>query len=184
MLHLYNPRIAVVDTEDIEVPVTSLRGARVDVDNRRAGRVVVVLCVLSLVAAIAVLTAAGIDKNAQISQLRAQGVAVEMTVTRCLGLLGGSGSNEAGYACRGTYSVGGLHYNEAIPGNVFRAPGSKVRAVTVLSDPELVSTASEVAGEHPSWRVFLFPTILFALLALTVGVLAKRNGRAAPRPLG
>jgi len=87
--------------------VTTLRGAAVDVDARRVARVLVGACLLALAALSATFFVVGASKNAQITDLREHGVPVEVTVTRCLGLLGGSGSNDAGYACRGSFTIGG-----------------------------------------------------------------------------
>jgi len=163
-------------------PMTTLRGARVDVDVRRASRVAVAFCLVSLGALAIAFFVVGANKNAQINELRQHGVPVEVTVSRCLGLLAGSGSNDAGYACRGTYMVAGHRYDEAIPGDIFRAPGAKVRGVAARNDPQLLSTASDVESEHASWRVFILPTILLVALMLLLGVLAlrSRSARAVP----
>ena len=159
-------------------PITTLRGAGVAVDPRRAARVAVVLALAALAAVTVVLAVAGAQKNAQINELRNNGVTIDMTVTRCSGLLGGSGSNAAGYACQGTYSFHGHRYTEAIPGNVLRIPGSRVRAVIAPSDPGLVSTASAVRTDQPSLRVFLAPLILgvVTVVATALAWRARRRG--------
>lgn len=161
-------------------PMTTLRGARVEVDAKHASRVIVGICLVSLLALVVALFAAGADKNAQINELRLHGVPVEVTVSKCLGLLGGSGSNEAGYACKGTYTLFGHNYNEAIPGNIFRAPGTRLNAVAAPSDPRLFSTASDVASEHASLRVFILPAILLIVLALLVVALVVRSRSRSP----
>ena len=48
-----------------------------------------------------VFTLVGIHTNQQNDRLRNDGVPVTFTVAGCLGLLGGSGSNAAGYSCHG-----------------------------------------------------------------------------------
>jgi hypothetical protein len=167
-----------VATEDIHAsdePIMTLRGAGVSVDGRRAGRVVVGVCLVAMTVLVVVLFVAGADKNAQITRLRLHGVPVEVTVTKCLGLLGGSGSNAAGYACRGSYTVDGRHYNEAIPGNSLLPPGATIRGVTDPGDPALISTVDAVAVQHASWRVFILPTILLIILVLLVGTLVLRR---------
>ena len=108
------------------------------------------------------------------SQLAAIGV--EVTVTTCLGQLGGSGSNAAGYQCRGSFTFDARHYNEIIPGNTLLPLGSTVRAVIDPGAPALISTAGAVASERASWRVFLLPIVLAAALALSV-VAVVRMGR-------
>jgi hypothetical protein len=158
-----------------DAALSTLRGARVEVDVRRAGRVVLGICLLGLAVLVVVLFVAGADKNAQIDQLRNHGVAVNVTVTGCLGLLGGSGSNAAGYACRGTFTLDGHRYRESVPGNVLRPPGTKVPAVAVPGSPPLLDTRHAVATEHTSWSVFVVPTILLVVLLLVVGALVLRR---------
>jgi hypothetical protein len=130
---------------------------------------VVVLCLLALAVTVVIVFVAGLHKNSQISRLRSDGVHVPVTVTGCLGLLGGSGSNQAGYSCRGTFTVDGRSYTESIPGNVDRPPGTVLRAVTVPGDPALVITAHDLASEHTSGKVFILPTILLLLLVILIG---------------
>jgi hypothetical protein len=126
----------------------------------------------------------GIHHNRQIDELRNQGVAVDVTVTRCQGLLGGSGSNAAGYSCRGTYELDGRRYNEVLPGTALHAPGSTIPSVAVPSDPALVSPLSMVDAEHSSARVFILPAVLLVVLAGAVVALVlvrrSRRGRRVP----
>ena len=173
--------------EGIDAPgkrVAALRGATVDVDMHRAGQVVAGLCVLALATTGLVLLVAGVQKNAQITRLHQQGVAVEATVTRCIGLMGGSGSNAAGYECTATFTLNRHRYNDAIPGNTLFAPGTSLRAVVVPGDPALLSTPRALATEHSSWRVFILPAALLVLLVLFLGAWAIRRGnnrRVPPR---
>ncbi len=157
-------------------PIMTLRGASVEVDVRRAGRVVVAICLAALAATAVVLFFAGIQKNAQITRLRQHGVAVEVTVSGCLGLMGGSGSNLAGYECKGTFTLAGRRYSDPIPGTVLYPPGARLRAVAVPEDPELLSTPRALATEHTSWRVFILPTVLLVILALLVGAMVMKRG--------
>lgn len=157
-------------------PVTVLRGAKVDVDPRRT-RIAIAIVLLAALGSVAVtLLVAAFEKNAQINELRFHGVQVEMTVTRCLGLLGGSGSNAAGYACRGTYTFGRRRFEKAIPGDLLRAPGSKIVAVIVPTDPALVSTEAAVRAERASADVFIVPAISLVLFVLASGLLVLRTG--------
>ncbi len=164
-------------TDTSGAPLTTLRGAGVSIDVRKTGRVVVAVCFVALAVLAVVLFVAGVHKNSQINTLRQHGVAVQVTVKGCLGLLGGSGSNPAGYACQGTFTLDGHHYRESIPGNVLRRPGTKVRAVAVAGDPPLLSTAHAVATERASASVFVVPAILFAVLVVLVGALVFRRRR-------
>ncbi len=153
-------------------PLTTLRGASVAVDARVVGRVVVAACLVGLAVLVVVLYVAGAHKNAQIAGLKQRGVPVVDTVSACSGLLGGSGSNPVGYRCWGTFTVDGRSYVEDIPGNVLRAPGSKIQAIADPENPGLVTTPSELAAEHASSGVFILPTVLLAILAALIAAVA------------
>jgi hypothetical protein len=154
-----------------------LRGAGVEADGRRVGRVVVVVCLVALAVLVIVLVLAGVQKNAEITRLRQSGVGVQATVAGCLGLMGGSGSNLVGYDCRGSFTLDGHRYNEALPGNSLHPPGATVRIITVPSDPALVATVSAVATERPSPSVFVLPAILLVILGLLVAALVLKRRR-------
>jgi hypothetical protein len=172
-------------------PVTTLRGASVDVDIRRVGRVVALVCVVILAVTGAVLLVAGIHTNQQITTLHRQGVPVSITVTGCTGLIGGTGAQSAGYACNGTYLVHGTRYHQAIPGMAFHAVGSTFPGVAVPGDPKLLSTPDQVASQHASWRAYLVPGVLLVVAVAWGGALyghrrsrrsdAQGTGAGAPR---
>jgi hypothetical protein len=169
------------ETDQSQAPVTRLRGASVGpVNTRRVGQVLAGLCLVTLTTLFVVFLLGGLHKNAQISSLRQHGVTVDVTVTRCVGLLGGSGSNTSGYSCRGTLMLNGQRHDEAIPGTAFLSPGQKIRVVTVPGDPALLAPVHTVAHEHTSWTVLLVPAILLvallALIALLVFVSRRRGG--------
>ena len=155
--------------------VAPLRGAEVQIDGRRVAAVLVGIILVTLAVLVVVFTVVGLDKNHQIDQLRNQGVPVDVTVTSCQGLLGGSGSNAAGYACRGTYKLGGHRYNEQLPGTALHAPGTIIRAVAVPGDPALVSPVSVVDSEHASATVFILPAVLLVLLVAILAVVVLRR---------
>jgi hypothetical protein len=103
-------------------------------------------------------------------------VPVTFTVSGCLGLLGGSGSNAAGYSCRGSYELGGQRYaGVRLPGSTFHRPGTKVPSLAVPGDPALVSPVSIVDTEHSSGSVFILPAVLFVVLVLVLVALALRR---------
>ncbi len=168
------PTGSATPTGTADQPVATLRGAGVNADARRVGMVVVAACLLALAGVTIGLFVAGASKNAQITSLRTHGVPVEVTVTKCHGLLGGSGSNAAGYACRGTFEIGGHRYDEAIPGYGLLPPGATIRGVAVPGNPPLFTTAGAAAAEHPSWKVFVVPTVLLVVLVLLLGAVALR----------
>jgi hypothetical protein len=147
------------------------------VDTRRLGRVFVGLVLVGMTVLVVILSVAAVHKNTQITSLRRHGVPVVITITGCRGLLGGSGSNAAGYACRGSFTLDGRRYNEVIPGNTLHPPGTTLRGVSVPGDPVLVTTARMLAGEHSSGRVFILPAILAVVLLFLAGTLVLRRQR-------
>jgi hypothetical protein len=157
--------------------IGTLRGAGVQIDGRRVARVLLGIVIATLAVLVVVFTLVGIHQNEQADQLHNQGVPVTFTVSGCLGLLGGSGSNAAGYSCHGSYVLHGHRYAESLPGSAFHAPGSKVVAVAVPGDPALVSPVSIVDTEHSSDGVFILPVVLLAVLVVIVGVLVLRRRR-------
>lgn len=162
--------------------VSTLRGAGVgEVDGRRVRRAVVIACALVLAVVAASLFVAGARKNDEITSLRRDGVPVVVTVTSCMGLLGGSGSNAAGYTCRGRFMLDGHRHVDTIPGDLDRPPGTKVHAVSLASDPGLLATADQLSTEHASARVYLLPSGLVLVLAVAVAVgtfLVRRRSSA------
>jgi hypothetical protein len=164
--------------EGSDQPLTRLRGATVEVDPRQVRRVIVVLGLVGLAAAVVALTVVGVDKNAEITGLRQQGVPVDVTVTTCRGLLGGSGSNGAGNACYGTFVFAGKTYRSAIPGTNLYGPGTTLRLLTIRGNPGLLSTVRQLRAEHASWKVFLLPAVLLALLIALLAALVVRLRRS------
>lgn len=161
-------------------PIGTLRGAGVNVDTRRAARVVGLAGLIAIAVAAVVLFVAGYQKNAQITSLETHGIAIDAKVSGCTGLLGGSGSNGAGYNCTATYEYGGQHYAEGIPGTEqLLATGSTIKGIVASDDPALFSTPAVVAGEHTSARVYVAPVILAALFVVLSAVwfVARRRGR-------
>jgi hypothetical protein len=161
-------------------PFTNLRGASVQVEASRIGRAVVGLVGAVLLASAILFLFVGLDKNNQITQLQHVGVALDARVSACLGELGGTGSNAAGYSCKGSFTLDQKRYDVTIPGDELRLPGSTVRVVTLPTDPLLVETAQRLKNEHPSAGVFVLPAALFAgLLLLSGAVTARRRASRA-----
>jgi hypothetical protein len=159
-----------------------LRGASAAVDARRAAQVVVGLLLATLAVLGIVFIVVGIDKNDQINELKDHGVPVTYVVSKCLGLLGGSGSNGAGYSCQGSYTVDGRRYYENLPGSSLYAPGDKVKAISVRSDPTLLSIPAVVNSEQASASVFILPAVLLGLCALlALGLLLRHNQRRSAK---
>ena len=162
-------------------PLTRLRGASVNYDARKVGRVAIGLCLVTLAVSAVVLTVAGIHNNSQINKLRHDGIPVTVTVTKCLGLMGGSGSNAAGYSCTGTCTIDGTRYTETLPGTGHHEVGAAVAATAVPSDPALVSPNSVLRSEHASLGVFILPLVLLVVLALLIAlIVVVRQRRRDP----
>ncbi len=162
--------------------VSTLRGSSVrEIDDRRVRVVLTITCTGALAVLAASLFVAGARKNAQITGLHRHGVPVVVTVTSCMGLLGGSGSNAAGYTCRGSFALHGHRYLDTIPGSRERPPGTTLHAVTLGSDPGLLTTTSQLASDRASAGVFLLPTVLVLVLVVAV-VLALRHSRRRSPP--
>lgn len=85
-----------------------------------------------------------------------------------------------GYVCRGSYLFDGRRYDQAIPGNRLRAPGSTLAGVVARDDPTLLTTAGVLATEHPSWRVYLAPAVLVVVDLGLLALLAVRRRRSGP----
>jgi uncharacterized membrane protein len=166
---------APVDADHGHEPVDrvgTLRGAGVGgVDTRRLGRILIGLIMATLAVLVVVFTVVGVHHNQQDDRLHHDGLPVTFSVSGCLGLLGGSGSNAAGYSCRGSYTLDGQTYRVRLPGNDFHRPGAQVPALAVPGDPTLVSPVSLARTERSSAGVFLVPVILFVILVLLVTLL-------------
>ena len=161
-----------------DAPVSTLRGASsASVDPRKAAQVIVGLIIATLAVLGIVFLVVGVNKNDQINELKGQGVPVTFVVSKCVGQLGGSGSNVAGYSCQGSYLVAGRRYVQNLPGSSYYAPGAKVPAVSVRSDPSLLSTPAIVRSEQASGNVFILPAVLLGACALLLIVVLTRRRR-------
>jgi hypothetical protein len=160
--------------------ISTLRGASAAVDARRAAQVVIGVVLATLAVLGIVFIVVGINKNDQINELKDHGVPVTYVVSKCLGLLGGSGSNGAGYSCQGSYTVDGRRYFENLPGSSLYAPGDRVKAISVRSDPTLLSTPAILNSEHASASVYILPAVLLGACALLVIAIVLRRRRHRP----
>jgi hypothetical protein len=163
-----------------EQPVGTLRGAGVQVDTARAGRIAVALVLVALVVVGSVLLVAGYRKNEQIDQLRSEGVPVQVTISHCLGLMGGTGSSPAGYECTGTYTYRGTRYAEGVPGSTFYPDRAAVAGVVASGDPGLLSTPSTIASSHTSSTLYIVSALLLGSAAAIGGWLVVRRRRGRP----
>ncbi len=172
-------------SDDARGRVGTLRGATVQFDSGRLVQVFLGVVLGTLAVLVVVFAFAGIHSNDQIDRLHSQGERVTVSVTGCLGLLGGSGSNAAGYSCRGTYMLGGQSHEEPLPGSTFYRPGTRIPALAVPGDPALVSPLAVVDMQQSSASVFILPGVLAAVLVAMVALIVWRyrvaRGAAAAR---
>jgi len=161
--------------------VGTLRGAGVQVDSARAARLALIIGLATLIIVGVVLLVAGYRKNSQVDELHSGTLPVQVTIDRCLGLMGGSGSNAAGYECTGSYTVHGRTYTEGVPGSTYYASGATVAGVVPSGDPGLLSTPSVVASSHDSSSLYIVGGLLLAVAAGIIAWLAlrRRRGRRA-----
>lgn len=153
-----------------------MRGAGVDVDGRRLGRIALSFLFAVIGIGGVALGVAAVHHDVQINDLTHHGVPVEITSTGCLGLLGGSGSNSAGNRCSGTFTYGGKRYHVTIPGTALHPPGSKVRAIAASDDPSLVTTPGQWRTERASVASFVVPVLLLAV-GIVGGILTTPAAR-------
>jgi hypothetical protein len=158
---------------------SSLRPGFKAINSKKVVQVVVALAMLTLAIIAIVSFVAGAHKNSQIHTLQQHGQTISVKVVGCEGLLGGSGSNEAGFSCSVGFTQSGHHYVENFPGNSFRRPGTVVQAIVAPGDPALIDTPADVRAEHASGRVFILPIVLLGVFLLCGGLvlLQRRSDR-------
>jgi len=157
----------------------ALRGPAVAGTGRTLGLITagVVLAVAAVIIVVGVIAAT--QDNARIDRMKARGVPVSITVADCIGNLGGSGSNGAGYTCRGDYAVAGTTYHEVIGGtSAFTDPGTALAGVADPAQPSTVIVAHAVATSETSSTAY----VILGLLSLVWLALVGLWIRALRRP--
>jgi hypothetical protein len=102
-----------------------------------------------------------------------------VTVTNCVGDIGGSGSNASGYTCHGTYRVAGRRYAQIIGSKSTLSPeGSKVKGIADPLRPSTIELASAVARSSSSNSVYVVPSAM-ALLFVALTYLFVRRFRSS-----
>jgi hypothetical protein len=115
------------------------------------------------------LTVIAAEQNSRISRLQSHGVAVNVTVTGCLGMASGTGITESGYQCRGTFTFDGHQHNDVISGSDVLLPvGQTLGAETVRGDPSILYAAGAAATMRSSWKAYALPAILLVVLIAAV----------------
>ena len=156
-----------------------IRGSgAVPVDPARLGRILLVLIGAAVAALTVVFAVEAFQRNARVDALRDRGVAIEASVSGCVGLASGTGITEVGYQCRANFTYGGRAFNEPIHGTAQLFPvGQKVAAIAERGNPAIAYTAASVGMMRSTWTVWITPLALLLLLVMTV-LFRRRLGRA------
>ncbi len=167
--------------------VASLRGAQAASLGRRFWLRAATVGLIVFAVALAVSFVSALNDHSRIDRMKAHGLPVSVTVSNCVGNMGGSGSNVAGYVCRGTYAVEGVKYDEIISSmTAFASPGTHVRAIADPSQHGYVALASAVrnATSSPSAFVVLviLAVVLFILVALLLRLWRRASNDDTPKP--
>lgn len=156
--------------------MTRLRGATVSLDGRRFGRILLALISCAVAATAGVLLVNAHARNAAIDRLRNGGLPVQVRLSDCLGLMGGSGSTPVGYRCVATYSIGATTYRSHISADGAAPASGRLSAVADPQDRGSITPAATLAAERPSAGGYVLPTAL--LVCLLAGlVLRWRRGK-------
>jgi hypothetical protein len=156
--------------DGLEPPSGYIRGgAGVSTDSRHVLRAVVGFCLASLAILALALTVAAVHQNSRNDRLQHHGVAVDLTVTSCLGQATGTGITENAFVCRGSFELNGHRYNEVIGGSTrLLAPGETVQAIADPRSPSTVSTVEAVRASPAKSRPYVLaaiPALLFVMIA-------------------
>ncbi len=163
--------------------VVALRGPQAQRIDRRFWSVAGALLLAAFAAVVVVSFISAVNDNARIDRMKNHGISVVVTVTSCVGDIGGSGSNAAGYTCRGSYRVHGVHYEEVIASkSTWSDTGTNVRGVADPSRPSTVELASAVATSSSSDSTYVIPGLLALLcVVLSATTLLRRSSIRRPR---
>jgi cobalamin biosynthesis Mg chelatase CobN len=158
--------------------IASLRGAQAASVGRRFWLRAATVGLVIFAVAIALSFASTLNDHARLDRMKSNGVPVSVTISNCVGNMGGSGSNVAGYVCRGTYTLGGAKYNEIISSmTTFASPGSHVRAIADPSQHGYVALASAIKNATSSAAAFVVLIILAVVFVVLVALLLRMRRR-------
>ncbi len=160
--------------------VNSLRGASAGNIGRTFWLGAAALGLVVFAAVLVVSLVSALNDNARVERMKTHGIPITVTVTTCDGNLGGSGSNGAGFTCRGAYRVDGTNFHEVIGSMAtFAAPGTAVRAVADPSNHGTITLSSAVKSSKASpWA--LVPPGALAVVLMILTWLFVRVARRRP----
>lgn len=159
--------------------VATLRGAPTAPPRTGPWRVVGTIFLVVTALTIVVGFASVARDNARVDRMKHHGIAVLVTVTNCVGEIGGSGSTNAGFVCQGSYSLRGTHYHETIGSMTTLAYyGTKVHAVADPAKPSTIVLGSALRTSSASAKAFVAPGLLGVVWLALVTALVRRQRRA------
>jgi hypothetical protein len=162
--------------------VVALRGAEAVAVGTRVRFVAGVIGLIVVAAVLVVSFLSVSNDHARIERMKAHGIAVSVTVSNCTGNIGGSGSNGAGFTCRGSYAVGTTTFHERIGSKTtFSAPGTAVEGVVDPSHHGTVVLASAVRASKASYWGYA-PLTLLTLVFVALVYLFVRASRRKSSP--
>jgi hypothetical protein len=157
-------------------------GAGTTTGNRTVFRNSVAFCLAVLAILVVVLAIQAAHQNSRSHRLKDHGVAVRVTVTRCLGTATGTGITVNGFVCRGGFDVRGRHYTEVIHGSSrLLTTGEVIAGVIDPAAPSTLAAAGSVGTPKPAWHAYIGSAVCALLLLLVLGFAAGRSRRPAGR---
>ncbi|HVB51954.1 MAG TPA: hypothetical protein VND89_09495 [Acidimicrobiales bacterium] len=174
---------ASAERPSLDGSVKSLRGAEAVSVGRGFWLFLGAIGLMVFAAVLVVSFISATNDNARIERMKTHGIAVTVTAVDCVGNIGGSGSNAAGYTCRGDYTVDATTYHEVIGSmTTFSAPGTTVHAMADPSKLSSVLLASAVRTSVSSPGAYLAPGLLaVVLIVLTLAFLRIARRPKSPR---
>ncbi len=172
-----NPEVAPFDGR-----IATLRGAHAAPTSRGPWRIAESFMGLVAATLLTVSFISAASTNARITRMQSHGIHVEVTVTNCVGQIGGSGSNNAGYVCQGTYRARNTQYHETIGSMTTFAPfGASVAAVADPAKPSTITLAAALRHSSASDGAYLVPSALSLAFVVGVAVVVRRRRREAAK---
>jgi hypothetical protein len=176
-----NPGNEASEQSAVDHGATLLRGATGAAIGRRFWLIVGALSLLVFAAFIVVSFLSAANDNARIDRLQSHGIPVTITVTNCIGNIGGSGSNVSGYTCHGEYSVDSTTYHEIIGSmSTLATGGTKVQGVADPSHHSTVELLSAVRKSSASSNRYVTPGLMSVVLIGFVLALLRVARRSDP----
>jgi hypothetical protein len=160
-------------------PTGYIRGAAgVGAEPRSVAAVVVGFTIAVLAILAIALTVQAAHENSRHDVLHDAGVPVSASVTRCVGLAGGTGITSEGFTCYASFSLGGVRRTDQIRGSTaFYRPGDVLAAVVDPHHTGVLATRSSVATDPSPWHAYIAAGIVLALLAIVVAASSWRSRR-------